>query len=88
MTGWRRTHGELRGSVDAKANTTGTSPGFVDIEKGNLRLERSSPCIDRGVELPKALARGHPVDKERAPDGGAAKRKDSGRPDIGAYTKE
>lgn len=71
-TGWRTTHTAGEGTVTEQGTiTTGTEPGFVDIERRDYRLTARSPAGGMGTVLPEPLLSRHPVTWSYAPRQGS-----------------
>jgi hypothetical protein len=80
--GWRSSHGEFSGTIDARDNLVGHEPG-LGSERGLFHLAAGSPCIDAGSDLPAAAL---PVERQIQGRSSVPRRSD-GRPDLGAFEK-
>ncbi len=81
--GWRKCHGELKGTISATGMIEADNPGFVDPAQGDYQPGAKSVLRDVGIEAPP---RSLPVEFEppwlNRP---AAKRPLTGRMDLGCF---
>jgi hypothetical protein len=83
--GWKGSHGDLLGEVNASENVESDEPQFLDAASGDFRLRAQSKARDAGRMLPGDLAERHPVLWEMVPPQSFRKRPSDGKPDLGAF---
>jgi hypothetical protein len=80
---------EFKGSVSGTGNLLvgrQNDPGFVNLAKLDLRLGRTSPCIDKGGPLPGEVTKAHgPTRQYRPHQAGEARKTNGPASDLGAF---
>jgi hypothetical protein len=82
-TGWKKTHGDLTGTVESKAHLVGFHPGFANQDSSDFRLAPWSMCRDAGIGHPESSP--HPVVLEHRRPKGYRSRVTDQTIDLGAY---
>jgi hypothetical protein len=80
---WRKSHGNLTGTVESKDHLIGSFPGFADLDSSDYHLTPTSECRDAGIDHSKSS--GHPVILEYVKPQSQAPRHNDQRIDLGAY---
>jgi hypothetical protein len=81
--GWRKSHGELKGTITATGMVEAENPGFADPAKGDYQPGAQSPLRDSGSEAPP---KSPPVEFEPPwHNRPGAKRPLTGRIDLGCF---
>jgi hypothetical protein len=89
--GWLQSRSGLpfKGSVSGASNLVvgrKNEPGFVNLAKHDFRLNRTSPCIDKGEGLPSEVTKAHALTRQYRPHQAGEDRKVNGKAsDLGAF---
>jgi hypothetical protein len=78
----------LKGKLSGTGRFLGdrnNDPGFVSLAQSDLRLLRTSPCINKGETLPGAVTKQHSPNRQYKPHQAGEARKVTGAIDLGAF---